>query len=128
MFKAFIDPTLLRQWWGPRGFTVEHLDFPAIEGHRYSVRLRAPDGTVFAHEGVFLEVVPPARLSYTWRWTMGPLDGADTLVELTFVPEGQGVTVRLAHSRFASQVECDRHVGWAQSLEALADWLHGGSG
>lgn len=120
VFRAFTDPDLLRQWWGPRGFTFEQLDFPAAEGRPYSVRLRSPDGTPFAHEGVFLQVDAPRALTYSWRWTEGPLDRAETLVELTFVPERAGVTVSLCHSRFANQDECGKHVGWFQSFDQLA--------
>lgn len=123
VFRAFTDPALLREWWGPRGFTFEHLDFPAQEGLRYQVRLRSPDGTRFAHEGVFLEVNAPRRLSFTWRWTEGPLDAAETLVELTFTPERGGVAVSVHHSRFANQAECDKHVGWQQSLDHLEVWF-----
>lgn len=123
VFRAFTDPHLLRQWWGPKGFTFESLDFPAAEGAAYRVRLRAPDGTPFAHEGVFLQVRPPTALSYTWRWTEGPLDRAETLVELTFAEERGGVTVALCHSRFANQDECDRHAGWFDAFDQLAAWL-----
>lgn len=123
LFRAFTDADQLRLWWGPRGFTFERLEFPAVPGSTYTVRLRAPDGTPFAHEGVFLEVQSPTRLSYTWRWTEGPLDRGETLVELGFVPERGGVTVHLCHSRFANQDECDRHVGWTQAFDALAEWL-----
>jgi uncharacterized protein YndB with AHSA1/START domain len=128
VFRAFTDPDLLRQWWGPRGFIFEQLDFPAAEGRPYSVRLRSPDGTSFAHEGVFLQVDAPRALAYSWRWTEGPLDRAETLVQLTFVPERQGVTVSLCHSRFANQDECDKHVGWVQSFDQLGVLLEGPAG
>ena len=123
VFRAFTDPALLRHWWGPRGFTIEHLDFPAAEGAAYSVRLRAPDGTTFAHEGVFLTVDAPRALAYSWRWTDGPLGRGQTLVELSFTAERGGVTVTLCHSRFVNQDECDRHGGWAQSFDQLEVWL-----
>jgi len=123
VFRAFTDPVLLRQWWGPRDFVFEELDFPAREGASYRVRLRAPDGTRFEHVGVFLEVSPPNTLTYTWRWIAGPLDGAETLVELSLTAERGGVTVALCHSRFANQAECDRHDGWRQSFDQLETWL-----
>lgn len=123
VFRAFTDSALLRQWWGPRGFTFEQLDFRAAEGRRYSVQLRAPDGTAFAHEGVFLVVDPPRALSFTWRWTAGPLDPAETLVELVFTPARGGVEVALHHSRFSNQAECDKHVGWSESFDELERWL-----
>ncbi len=97
--------------------------FPAVEGATYRVRLRAPDGTRFAHVGTFLRVAPPTELSYTWQWTEGPLDPAETLVELSFVAERGGVVVGLCHSRFANQAECDKHVGWIDSFNRLEAWI-----
>jgi uncharacterized protein YndB with AHSA1/START domain len=123
VFTAFTDPALLRQWWHPRDFVVEHLDFEAVEGRPYRIDLRAPDGTRFAHAGVVLRVEAPTTLAYTWRWVEGPLSPVETLVELEFHEDAGGVVVDLCHSRFENQAECDRHVGWGQSLDALAVWL-----
>jgi uncharacterized protein YndB with AHSA1/START domain len=123
VFRAFTDPRLLRQWWTPRGFVVEDIDFPARVGASYRVRLRAPDGTRFTHTGTFLEVTPPTALIYSWRWIEGPLDPAETLVELSFVEQRGGVVIRLSHSRFANQAEADRHVGWLQAFDLLETWL-----
>ncbi|MEZ5319530.1 MAG: SRPBCC domain-containing protein [Vicinamibacterales bacterium] len=123
IFEAFTDPALLRQWWHPRDFVVERLDFRAIEGRPYRIELRAPDGTRFAHVGVVLRVSRPDALVYTWRWVEGPLSPVETLVELGFRADGDGVIVDLCHSRFENQAECDRHVGWRQAFDALDAWL-----
>lgn len=123
VFEAFTRPELLREWWGPRGFTFETLDFPAREGGEYRVSLRGPDGTRFAHTGVFLRVAPPSELVYTWRWTEGPLGRGETLVELSFEPDHGGTLLKLRHSRFASDAERDRHGGWADALERLPEFL-----
>lgn len=123
LFRAFTEPALLRQWWGPRGFVIESLVFPAREGSEYKVALRAPDGTRFVHIGTFLRVVPPRELVYTWRWVEGPLGREETLVELLFSAEGKSTVVSVRHSRFASDAERDQHTGWAHSFERLGEWV-----
>jgi len=123
VFAAFTKPELLRQWWGPRDFVIEEITFPAVEGESYRVSLRAPDGSRYAHVGHFLEVTPPARLTYSWRWLEGPLQRGETLVELSFHAESGGTRVELRHSRFVDAGSRDAHRGWPDSFDRLAEWL-----
>jgi uncharacterized protein YndB with AHSA1/START domain len=124
LFRAFTDPVALRQWWGPRGFTITGIDFPAVEGRAYRVTLQAPDGSQWAHEGHFLRVRAPEELSYTWTWVEGPLPPVDTLVELTFAADGSGTRLSVRHGAFGNQAECDQHLlGWSDSFERAEIWL-----
>ena len=41
-FASFTDPEQLRQWWGPKGFTVPTLDFLARAGSDYRIEMRTP--------------------------------------------------------------------------------------
>ena len=125
VFEAFTNPQLLRQWWGPRGFTIEELSFPAVEGESYRVCLRAPDGSRYVHVGRFHEVLRPMRLSYSWRWVEEPLQREETLVELSFRPENAGTRVELRHSRFADLESLEAHRGWPDSFERFEAWLAG---
>lgn len=123
LFQAFTDPAALRQWWGPRDFTIIALCFTAEVGRAYRVELRAPDGSRWAHEGRFLDVRPPTTLAYTWRWVEGPLPPVETLVELTFRADGAGTELSVRHGPFADQATCDQHVvGWADTLARLETW------
>ncbi|MEZ5285976.1 MAG: SRPBCC domain-containing protein [Vicinamibacterales bacterium] len=120
LFHAFTDPERLLQWWCPYGFRTEAIDFPAITGRGYSVALRADDGALWVHEGVFLVVDPPHRLSYTWRWTTGPLSRHESLVEIRFEAVVGGTDVTIAHTRFDAPDEASAHErGWLDACERL---------
>lgn len=123
VFEAFTEPALLRQWWGPRGFVIEEIDFPALTGRRYRVALRDPEGRRHVHVGRFLEVTPPRRLRYSWDWIEGPLAPIQSVVELRFEAEDDGTRVELVHSRFLTAEARDAHTGWADSFARLATWL-----
>lgn len=124
VFRAFADADALRHWWGPRDFQIETIDFCAVRGRAYRVTLRAPDGSRWAHEGGFLDVDPPRRLAYTWRWTEGPLARAETLVEVSFEPVGRGTRVTVSHTAFATPDEGAMHrQGWTDSFERVEGWL-----
>jgi uncharacterized protein YndB with AHSA1/START domain len=123
VFEAFTDVALLRQWWGPRDFEIEEIDFRPVVGESYRVALRAPDGSRYEHVGTFSAVEPPSRLVYSWRWTEGPLQREQMQVELSFLAEGEGTRVDLRQSRFVDAASRDAHAGWPQSFERLAAWL-----
>jgi uncharacterized protein YndB with AHSA1/START domain len=122
-FRAFTQPMFLRQWWKPEAYAVLRLEFPTREGEDYLVRLRSPAGTSFAHTGTVIAWERPSLIAYTWRWIDGPFFGAETLVEIAFTPERDGVMVDVRHSRFMSQEDCDRHAAWFDVMAALAAWL-----
>lgn len=129
LFRAFTDAAALRQWWGPRDFVIDAIRFTARVGEEYRVDLTAPDGRHWAHEGRFLEVDPPHRLVYTWRWTAGPLSHGESLVEVTFTSESTGTLVTVAHSRFATDTESDDHAtGWRDTFDRVGAWLATRSG
>lgn len=123
VFQAFTEPDLLRQWWGPKGFVIEEISFPAAVGQRYRVSLRGPEGEHYEHVGVFTEVVPAERLSYTWQWVAGPLQRQEMLVELCFATEDGGTRIDLRKSGFEDQSSRTAHAGWPKVFARLADWL-----
>jgi uncharacterized protein YndB with AHSA1/START domain len=65
VFAAFVDAEQLRCCWGPAGFTVQGLQFDAVEGADYRIAMQPPDGDVFHIGGTFRAVEPPHRLTYT---------------------------------------------------------------
>lgn len=64
VWKAFEDPYLLAQWWGPEGFTcpVARLDF-RVGGEWHTV-MRSPDGVEISSTFIFTEILRPERISY----------------------------------------------------------------
>ncbi len=67
VYQAWTDPKHVAQWFGPRGFTVPHCELDVHVGGRWRIDMRAPDGTVYPNQGVYLEVDPPRRLMYSER-------------------------------------------------------------
>lgn len=64
-FKAWTDPRMLAQWWGPKGFTNPRCETDARPGGAIRIDMRGPDGTVYPMDGTFEEVVPPKRIVLT---------------------------------------------------------------
>ena len=65
VFKAYTDPTLVPQWWGPRRLmtVVDKMDVKTGGIWRYVQR--DADGNEFAFYGVYHDVVSPERIVCT---------------------------------------------------------------
>ena len=89
VFKAHTDPNLISQWWGPRRYTtvVDKMDLRV--GGVWRFVQHDADGNEFAFNGVYREIVPPERLSYTFEFEGMP---GHVLVETLTFEEQNGKT------------------------------------
>ena len=124
VFAALSDPRDLREWWGPEGFTVGSLSFPARVGEAYRIEMRPPEGSPFHVSGEFREVDPPARLAYTFAWEEPDPDDVETLVRLSLSDSGTTTEVALAQGAFKTEARRALHRdGWTDSFDKLARLL-----
>src|SRR5215207_9681228 len=82
VYRALSDPGQLAKWWGPRGFTAPSVEFDPRVGGSYRIAMQRPDGDLFYLSGAFLEVDPPADLTYTFRWDPPDPDDRETVAPL----------------------------------------------
>jgi len=80
VWKAWTDPKMVAQWWGPRMFDTPLCQVDARSGGLITIHMRGPDGNIYPMKGIFTEVVEPERLVFTSYAMMTP-DG-DPFLEL----------------------------------------------
>lgn len=125
VFKAWTDPAIIAQWWGPKGFTNPRCEFEAKAGGAIRIDMRAPDGAVYPMGGEVREIVPPERLVFT----NNALDDAGKpiiqgLTTVTFTEEG-GKTRLTLQTRGAAVAEIavkylqGMEMGWTMSIDKL---------
>ena len=68
VFKAYTDPELLPQWWGPRKYTTTVERMEVRPGGLWRYIQCGPDGNEYAFHGVYHEAVSPERLIYTFEF------------------------------------------------------------
>jgi uncharacterized protein YndB with AHSA1/START domain len=86
VFKAFTDPKLVSQWWGPREYTT-HVDKMEVKkGGIWRFVQRGADGSEYAFNGVYHEITSPERLVYTFEYEGMP--GHVLLETVTFEEHG----------------------------------------
>ena len=129
VFKAWIDPKHLAQWWGPRGFANPVCEVDVRPGGAIYIVMRAPNGVDYPMGGKFREIVASERLVFT----SGALDEkGNPLFELlhtvTFIERNGKTTLTIQSRVIKATAEADKYlsgyeVGMTQSLERLARHL-----
>lgn len=125
VFRAWTDPAHLAEWWGPKGFTLPFCEIDFRPGGAYRVCMRSPEGEDYWVGGVYLEIIEPKRLMFSWSHEEdGGRRGHETHVTVT-LEEWQGKTkLTLTQSVFESEADRTEHnAGWSDSLDRLADYL-----
>jgi uncharacterized protein YndB with AHSA1/START domain len=125
VWRAWTDPKALMQWFGPgetESVTRAELDVRA--GGRYHIAFRTQDGEEHDVSGVYRDVEPHRRLSFTWAWKSTP--DRVSFVALEFVPAAGGCELRFRHDRFFDQQARDNHErGWTGTFVKLDRFLNG---
>ena len=126
VFKAWIDPSRIDEWWGPNGFTTTTHERDVRAGGVWRFIMHGPDGVDYDNEVVYLEIVDPERLVYVHG------DGGATRQFQTTVTfeEHDGKTKLTMRAVFATAEERDRVVeevgaieGGNQTLDRLGQYL-----
>ena len=64
VFKAWTEPERLKQWWGPKGFTMLSLKLDLRPGGVFHYCMRAPNGGEMWGTFVYREIVAPERIVF----------------------------------------------------------------
>lgn len=144
VWKAFTDPERMKQWWGPKGFTVIHSKLTQLApGGTYHYGMKAPNGTPMWGKFVFREVKAPERMVVissfsdenmgTTRHPMHQSWPLEMLSVFTF-EEAPGGKTKLTvqwtpHQATAEETKTfennrqSMNMGWTGTLEQLENYL-----
>jgi uncharacterized protein YndB with AHSA1/START domain len=127
VFRAWIEPKHLAEWWGPKGFTNPVCEVDARVGGVIRVDMRTPNGLVHPMVGRFVEIDRPHRLVF---WAC-PLDETgrpilEVLNSVTFTEVRGGTEIALVATVTKMTPAGEKPVGgmsqgWSESLDRLAE-------
>jgi len=73
-------------------------------------------------DGVYREVVPNARIAFSWAWHSTP--ERESQVTVSLQPDGGGTLLTLHHAQFFDEAARDGHGrGWNALLDKLENYL-----
>ena len=121
VFQAWTQPQALKRWWCPPGWQPAEITVDLRAGGSYRIGMcRVSDRKLVSIEGRFLEVTPPHKLIYTWRW-LGALDQMpETRVTVDFLAVDEGTEVVLTHDNFPDVPSWQQHrSGWIAACDRM---------
>jgi uncharacterized protein YndB with AHSA1/START domain len=144
VFAYFTDPAKMVRWMGaeatldPRPGGICRIAFQPSQarveslgellGEREQTSESIELGSAGVMSGRYLEVDPYRRIALTWGWEeqLLAVPPQSTAVEVSFTPDGEGTTVRVAHRRLPVATVAFHRAGWEHYLARLAIAAAGG--
>lgn len=127
LYRAWTEPDLLRRWFAPAPFRVTEVEIDLRPGGTTRIVMEGPDGTAFPSAGVYLELVPDARIVFTDAYLRAWEPAAKPFFTgiVTFEPEAGGTryTARARHWSAADRAAHESmgfHEGWGRCADQLA--------
>jgi len=122
VFSAWTEPEKITRWMGPGEVKTIRAENDLRVGGRYRIVMQAPSGEEHDVSGVYREVIANEKLVYTWTWKTMP--ERESLVTVTFKPDGAGTLLTLTHEQFFDEDARNRHQhGWEGALAKLENYL-----
>src|SRR5262249_30127888 len=117
------DPEKLIGWFGRADARPDTIraEIDARVGGRFRFSF-ATDNEHYEGGGTYREVVPNARLVFSWAWHSAP--GRESVGTVTLKPDGDGTLLTLHHAQFfdeAARVGHER--GWLTGLDRMEKLL-----
>jgi uncharacterized protein YndB with AHSA1/START domain len=142
VFAAFTEPERMKQWWGPKGFTVIASKMDLRPDGFYHYGMLAPDGSAMWGKFVYREITRPERIvvvnSFSdedgniTRHPMSPGWPLEMLSTFLFVQQDGRTTLTVKWSplnadeseraTFAAGHDSMRQ-GWTGTLDQLTEYL-----
>lgn len=133
VYRAWIDPQALGQWFGPHSHNCKVEKYDVREGGEYRIRMipvsedidcggSPEEDSVCA--GTFVQVVAPEKLVMTFTWIENGGDIGDSLLTIELLETDGGTDVVLTHERLPNEEMRKAHSGgWQGTLECLEEFL-----
>src|SRR3954467_4166587 len=101
LYDAWLSPTQLVAWWGPRGVRCTGAEVEPWVGGHYRIGNELPGGKLVQIAGEFLELEPPEKLVFTWAVELASSQALSEPERVTvrFQPSGAGTEVIVTHER-----------------------------
>ena len=124
VYAAWTEPEKIARWFAPAQVKAGSVraDIDLRVGGRYRISFESGDGEYSQVDGVYRELIPNARIAFSWAWHSTP--ERESQVTVSLQPDGGGTLLTLHHEQFFNEDARDGHArGWAELLDTLEQHL-----
>jgi uncharacterized protein YndB with AHSA1/START domain len=125
VFQAWVDPEQVVEWYGPQGLSLSHVEMDVRPGGKWRKCMRSAEGKEYWRWGVYRQVIPPRRLSFTYYSDdIHASPDHEMLVTVSFEKLGTKTKLTLRQTALENEASRDSHKwGWTSTIERLAGLL-----
>lgn len=123
VYKAFADPSHLKNWWGPNGFTNTISEMNVTPGGIWNLIMHGPDGTDYKNKSQFREIIKHKKIVFDH------VSGPKYTATVTFERQ-DNKTLLTWHMLFETKEQFEQVVkvfkadeGLKQNVEKLEEYL-----
>ncbi|PJZ49978.1 SRPBCC family protein [Leptospira saintgironsiae] len=127
VWKAWTDPNMVSQWWGPHGFTAPLCQLDLRPGGEILIHMKDPDGGINPMNGTYKEIVALEKIvfsSYIAFEMDGKKPAAEIQITILFADKGSQTELQVRALPIKVDPELYPAVegmeeGWTQTLDKL---------
>jgi uncharacterized protein YndB with AHSA1/START domain len=127
LYKAWITPEDLKQWWRPSEHKLTTVELDVKEGGQFKYEFENKDGQpALVITGEYHEVQDNERLAYSWNWTIpeGIVKPSEHELTIMFIADGEGSKLKVVQENFLDDESINPHQeGWEKALNDLHEYL-----
>jgi uncharacterized protein YndB with AHSA1/START domain len=112
VFKAWSEADRLKQWWGPKDWTVPFCTVDFRVGGVWHYCMQGPDGTQSWGKGIYTEIAAPSRIVYTDMFSDEAGNASPSMPEI-------GISVDFLDEGGKTRVVSRADFGSREALESL---------
>jgi uncharacterized protein YndB with AHSA1/START domain len=120
VWKVCTDPDAVPKWWGPRNLTTIVDKMEVKVGGVWRYIQKDAEGNEYAFNGVYKEVQPPERLTYTFEFE--PMAGHISTDTLSFQELPDGKTMITARTTFDTLEDLEGMLQSGMEAGAVETW------
>jgi uncharacterized protein YndB with AHSA1/START domain len=131
IWRAWSEPDLVKQWWGPQGYSCPEAKITFREGGQYTFAMKSPEGKVIWSSGTYQKIDPTVKIAFTDYFSdefvksitaaqAGMPDFPDLLFVTVELSKKAGETLMtITHEGIPEHMKEDCRNGWNQSFDKM---------